>query len=1059
MTEYISTTSRQLTPFRKAWSNVVYQSGRSVLDSELNLTQAIQNQRKKKSLPSGIISEQPTEYSSDFIFYSPSQEGFIPNTFYIPAFTANVAGLEVFVAGTEINDPELNLITLPEPPLASLTPPDPNVLNFVFLEVWRSLVTPTSSATGYIRITSNEGLIEGDTITLDGSGLVGGALISLEAGVDFEIGLTASETARNIRDFINTISTLGVGVEASTEGTEFVFLSFTGGVEGNDVILATSSSSILIGQPRGGTNGIGTPVADKIYFEGNTRCDSGLYLDDDIRDSEIGVETTKRVQVQYRLRVHETIDITDVYGFENLDIFAQGGSENPVTDFYFSRANGESHTRTTDGGLNSYPYEDTGLFVCGDGSESAATSLNSVDGYVFAIPICVVARRNNGLFDPTLAVNNGLLSTHTGETNTSLTDNSSFVIAAGTSDRPDGLFSDEISSVDVLDLRRSVYPVGLDYTSELERQFQLLLDNRNRTWFMKSSDYEPIGSSSGDVSTTPLICNEIGRSTDFGGQGGTTLRGTFIRNFDHVATRFSDIPTLERLVIEVYPDGSETYNGAVSVTKQDGSANWYEGDIITIDLSSLDASSRFRYWDTPSSAGLTLDALFPEGTKVIDVVDSYHDDGHTLSSVAQEAVWSNVSGLGTLQVSLTLDRNLKVVNGGLATNPDYKMVGNATEGDVGSPRRIILKLLIEYPANLGLTSPPTTAILPNSNTAYPTESPVIELDSDQRDPDSILPPFASYREGIREVVLERVMGEVVDYYVSSQGGFIRIPYKVYDDGDVYTPIVYDEVAGVEVGVDFEFSSLGSTNTQLAFQFPVIGQKLLRVTYYPKVAVSNYGTTGYQVGAYFRAVTPQTAGSKIEPLSVPSSLVVKPLKISDKIWVIQGGSSSSDGFYPYQSPSEQLGVHPSIFEYDDEGALETPPFIQLNDFSISTGIVSLPVLLPMDSTSSMTFQTPLLDQEARVCYTTTPSGQYKPSAFAKNLDDYAAHKNALPMLAKVEVETDLFRKGEIVLMVFSRLSENPDLNVGSNKNQVLFSSEESRTVVCVYRTQNLLLGGA
>jgi hypothetical protein len=108
---------------------------------------------------------------------------------------------------------------------------------------------------------------------------------------------------------------------------------------------------------------------------------------------------------------------------------------------------------------------------------------------------------------------------------------------------------------------------------------------------------------------------------------------------------------------------------------------------------------------------------------------------------------------------------------------------------------------------------------------------------------------------------------------------------------------------------------------------------------------------------------------------------------------------------------------------------------------------------------MTFQTPLLDQEARVCYTTTPSGQYKPSAFAKNLDDYAAHKNALPMLAKVEVETDLFRKGEIVLMVFSRLSENPDLNVGSNKNQVLFSSEESRTVVCVYRTQNLLLGGA
>lgn len=1059
MTEYIPSTSRQLNPLNRAWLNVVYQSGRSVLDSELNLTQGINHLRKKKSTPSGVISSD--DLRQDFVFYTPDDAEFISNTLHLRSFIAHVAGHELFVGGTNSADVDLNVISLPEPTAATGTPPEPTTLNFVFLEVWKALVTPTSAATAYLRILSNESLTNGDTITLDGSA-IGGATIILEAGVDFNIEATAAVTARNIRDAINLISTLGVSISADTKGTEFVFLTLGGGVDGNDVTISASLSvlgSLSFSQPIGGTNGEGQPIANKIYFEGNTLSDPSLYLDDDIRDTLIGVETTKRIQLQYRVRVVENIDISDVYGFSDTSVFAQGGTSAPITDAHFSRADGVPVTRP-DGGVNSYPYEDNGLFICGDGSEAAATTLGSVDGYVYAIPLCIVARRTEGLFDPELSANNALLSTHTGETNTTLTDGESFVIAAGTSDRPDGLFADQVSEIDVIDLRRSVYPQGVDYSSELEKQFQLLLDNRNNTWLMKGSDFEPIASSSGDVSHSPLICNEIGRSSSRGGVGDTSVRGRYIREFDHVATRFSDVPVLERLVIEVYPDGSVTYGGAVLVTKVGGTSNWYEEDEIVIDISQLDVSTSHRYWASPSNAGTYLSDLLPEGAKIIDVVEAYHDDGHTLMSVSQEVYWSTIEGIGTNAVTLKLDRNQSVVNGGLAATADYYLVGNPSVGDTGSPRRIILKLLIEYPSGLGLSATPTGSALTPNSSAYVT-GPVLETDSSQRAGDIITTPLVSFREGIREVVLEGVHTRLTDYYVSSQGGYVRVPYRVYDNeaGD-YTPYVYDETAGVEVALSFDYSKLGSTDTQLAFQFPVIGQRLLRVEYNPKMAMSDYGANGYQVGVYYRSRAPQTTGAKIAPINtlVPSTLTLKPLKISDKLWVIQGGSASSDDMYPYACPSEQLGVHPSIFEYEEEGSLHNPPLIQFSDFSISTGLAAVPVMLPMDGTGTITLTNPDLDNEGRVVYTQTAAGEYKPSAFAKNLDDISAHKNALPILARVVEGNDLFRKGELVLLVITRLSERPDLNVGSEKNQVLFSSEESRTVACVYRTQNLLLGG-
>ena len=60
MADYISTVSRHLDPTSRSWVSVVYQTGKSILDSELNLAQSIQGLRQVKGLPSGVLSEYPT---------------------------------------------------------------------------------------------------------------------------------------------------------------------------------------------------------------------------------------------------------------------------------------------------------------------------------------------------------------------------------------------------------------------------------------------------------------------------------------------------------------------------------------------------------------------------------------------------------------------------------------------------------------------------------------------------------------------------------------------------------------------------------------------------------------------------------------------------------------------------------------------------------------------------------------------------------------------------------------------------------------------------------------
>lgn len=181
-----------------------------------------------------------------------------------------------------------------------------------------------------------------------------------------------------------------------------------------------------------------------IYKNGFTQ--SALpYMPNDIIDPNIEIETSQRVQIQYNIRYVTGVDFTsyrDGLGFPGC--YAKGGSPTEKPSFTFTK----------------HPT-DPGLYVAGDGSTNAQQQLSTVDGYTYAIPLLRIHKRNRSAWS--LTNQNG----------------SKYSITAGVeSDRPDGLFYDEINVKDIEDLRHIISFSGHDYESMME-------DNLNLLWTKK----------------------------------------------------------------------------------------------------------------------------------------------------------------------------------------------------------------------------------------------------------------------------------------------------------------------------------------------------------------------------------------------------------------------------------------------------------------------------------------------------------------------------------------------------------------------------------------------
>lgn len=152
-------------------------------------------------------------------------------------------------------------------------------------------------------------------------------------------------------------------------------------------------------------------------------------LGNDLQDNVAGAETTRRIQLRWNIRTAADVNFTDYpAGINNTDrVKARGGNDSDTDYGYASLGDG--------------------LYRAGDGSSAACTALKCVDGYVYAIPLYHVHRRNQTAYD---AVNNPTGAPAYG---------SGVTIATG-------LYHDVIAASDVT----PIYPVASAYEQDSDQQ-------------------------------------------------------------------------------------------------------------------------------------------------------------------------------------------------------------------------------------------------------------------------------------------------------------------------------------------------------------------------------------------------------------------------------------------------------------------------------------------------------------------------------------------------------------------------------------------------------------
>ena len=267
--------TRTLSALARQFTGVVWQSGKPPLDSELNLMSQVDFEALRQAVRSQVHSGfflDPARAADDFQFHE-SWSNFFKFGRPVedePHIYAAVNGMIVPVAGAFSTDLS-NIIRLSPPPESDTR------TDFVYLEVWRTLVAPNPSAEN-------------------------------------------------------------------------------------------------------------KPTASEIYKYGNTQF-GGDNIEDDLEDPALGFETTERVQVQYRLKVFGSggalgeSSALHLYpnGLEDPNIKGQGAADSPVDGMFFHSMRDE--------------LGDPSLWRAGNGDSS--NGLGTVDGYVYAIPVCAIFRRNS----------------------------------------------------------------------------------------------------------------------------------------------------------------------------------------------------------------------------------------------------------------------------------------------------------------------------------------------------------------------------------------------------------------------------------------------------------------------------------------------------------------------------------------------------------------------------------------------------------------------------------------------------------------------------------------
>lgn len=164
--------------------------------------------------------------------------------------------------------------------------------------------------------------------------------------------------------------------------------------------------------------------------------ESGI-LTNKVLDNRYGVETSRRVQLKWRIRTVENVNTTLFpNGVDDNSAVSAWGGNNSNTGYIFTKS-----------------QEDEGLFIAGSGNNADKTALKSIDGYSYAIPMFTVDRFNTSAYNSSTNPNGA----------------PTYVNGSSTSTRPDGKFNNVIYLEQIKDIR-------FQSESNLLKNFSLMND-------------------------------------------------------------------------------------------------------------------------------------------------------------------------------------------------------------------------------------------------------------------------------------------------------------------------------------------------------------------------------------------------------------------------------------------------------------------------------------------------------------------------------------------------------------------------------------------------------
>ena len=798
-------------------------------------------------------------------------------------------------------------------------------------------------------------------------------------------------------------------------------------------------------------------LQQRVFFEGNTG--GSVFLDDNSIHPDANVETTKRVQIQYRLRVVSGVDPS---------AYPDAGLGSPQVKAFGPNTSGN------------FQYENQGS-VTGDYGLWKARCLNTVDEYCWAIPLAFVSRRNTVGYD---AENNANGTT----------------IAASGFIRPDFLTAEWVTDKDILDVRRKVpaqspeelLAVGFDTLSR--NNLKTLMDLKALGGDQYGSELlqvDLVGSGSGgeaiDADLATVAGGTITSEVDADNTEVQTITATTSIPADvtmpskangvyHPNPAYYDAKYAGGVLDGVPVPGafegvgtaSPVFKFASNVATKVTNPNLTEYEITAryilrspLGLNKTPAAPHMVVNSNPSSGDIYYQGvLVSDSSRVTETWDSTNAIGFTNyvqafagvddPNVIQRARASTVEMHYFVEVTSVTSPDIQtlIINRNISPDgiSDYVIytVSEVINKDAGFSLKIanteissssitittepgfsfVEGTTIEVVAYVQAYVEPTT----DDNTT-PRNGASVNFISETRS----LSPF--YRSAVIEI--DSVWpSPITSWDFASTAGTIQGISSANTIDSTSQYVCWHDDAGTFTMIPLT-SVTGFDTTQVSVELATgvnTGTLILQATVKQDVLEhDNNATDSLLIGYDY---VPSQISS-----SLPTSLSLKMVTAPKTISISNMGTGGGTAGVPYALPMDQIPVN-------DELILEDNNFynieaLKFNNISVSTGYVEMPAYVPGSFGEVITLSSPIKDAEDRWFY----SASSKEFSFeTEGLTSPNPRKIYISAIAEVSEDTSIFRKGELLMVVFSK---NERLETA---NSVGFTNN-SNSVAAVYRLPN------